>query len=65
MWRNALHDDFHIEMCHCVVSAKIMHHQACIHFEVEEAGKEGIGLVRVDAGLASQLRFGILIHLKS
>ncbi len=45
-------DGFHVTMCHCVDSSKVPHHQAYIYFEVEEAGKEGIVLVLVNAGLA-------------
>ncbi len=36
----------------CEVTTKVLHHQSDTYFEVEEAGKEGIGLVWVDIGLA-------------
>ncbi len=42
---------FPVAMGCCVVSTKVLHHQAYVNFEVEEAGKEGIRFIGLDTSL--------------
>ncbi len=54
-----LDDGVHIALGQCVVSIKVLHHQ--VHFELEDAGKEGIGFVGIDIGMVGPIGVWVLI----